>query len=398
MPNKTTLKEAIDILKRVHGDSVILVESTYVSRGCYATFMDRKYGEFVSQAHHVFSGLRHPDYSIQKQKNTCKRKGIERLKRDIFEKHNSLVKLIEESYINLTTMCIFEDSEYGKWKGLPITVKNGGRHPDYRKAVKAEKFSTPSNELKLKLFKIHGSTVDIYWDTFRGIRKKIRAVDKEYGEWWPTVASLLDGKRHKKRAFKEEQIKLEEIEKRLFRIHGNQVTIKKDTYCGSGSTATFIDIKYGEWKANVSNVIGRGSSHPKREAEKIKRTCLERYGVDSPNKVPEISLRKAKSQTKSEIKIHWKTGKDLICQASYEPKVVDYLNNNKIDFLWQAQTFTMPNGKTYRPDLLLLEQNIWIEIKGFFRKDALEKWNWFKTQFPTAELWNEPKLKEMKIL
>jgi hypothetical protein len=32
------------------------------------------------------------------------------------------------------------------------------------------------------------------------------------------------------------------------------------------------------------------------------------------------------------------------------------------------------------------------------RKDAQVKWDWFKTQFPTAELWNKEKLKEMGLL
>jgi hypothetical protein len=58
----------------------------------------------------------------------------------------------------------------------------------------------------------------------------------------------------------------------------------------------------------------------------------------------------------------------------------------------------MPNGKTYRPDLYLIDQGVWIEIKGYFRKDAQEKWDWFKSQFPNAELWDKKKLKEMRIL
>jgi len=70
----------------------------------------------------------------------------------------------------------------------------------------------------------------------------------------------------------------------------------------------------------------------------------------------------------------------------------------KIDYNWQPQIFTMPNGKTYRPDLYLPDSDVWIEIKGYFRKDAKIKWDWFHKEHPNSELWNEEKLKEMKIL
>ena len=88
----------------------------------------------------------------------------------------------------------------------------------------------------------------------------------------------------------------------------------------------------------------------------------------------------------------------MICVGGYEAKAVEYLNKNQINFEWQPQVFKMPNGKTYRPDLFLIDDQIWIEIKGWMRKDAQEKWDWFLVQFPTAELWDRKKLKEMQIL
>jgi hypothetical protein len=58
----------------------------------------------------------------------------------------------------------------------------------------------------------------------------------------------------------------------------------------------------------------------------------------------------------------------------------------------------MPDGRTYRPDLYLTKERKWIEIKGYFYDDAEEKWNWFHETYPNSELWNEKKLKEMRIL
>jgi len=79
-------------------------------------------------------------------------------------------------------------------------------------------------------------------------------------------------------------------------------------------------------------------------------------------------------------------------------KKFNYLNKNKIDFNWQPQVFLMPNDKTYTPDFYLPDQNLWIEIKGYFRKDALEKWEWFHKNYFNSELWNKEKLVKMKIL
>lgn len=129
-----------------------------------------------------------------------------------------------------------------------------------------------------------------------------------------------------------------------------------------------------------------------------KETCIDKYGVSSPMKNIEIAKKSALAQSTSYILYHWKTGEELICQASWEKLVVEYLNKNKINFRWQSKIFSMPNGKTYRPDLYLFSNKKWIEIKGYFRKDAKEKWEWFNKNHTNSELWGKIKLKEMGIL
>lgn len=95
---------------------------------------------------------------------------------------------------------------------------------------------------------------------------------------------------------------------------------------------------------------------------------------------------------------HWYTNDELVCVGSYEKRVVEYLNANKINFRWQPKTFTMPDGRTYRPDLYLFSNRKWIEIKGYFWDDAREKWEWFNKEKSNSELWNKKKLTEMEIL
>lgn len=93
--------------------------------------------------------------------------------------------------------------------------------------------------------------------------------------------------------------------------------------------------------------------------------------------------------------------------GSWESSVIDYLNNNKINYDWQPKTFNIPkevyltpkgNKATYRPDLFLIDEQKWVEIKGWFRDDSQIKWDWFKSEYPNSELWDQKKLKELRIL
>ena len=189
---------------------------------------------------------------------------------------------------------------------------------------------------------------------------------------------------------------MEEIEKRLFEVHGDNVILVRDSYIDISTKAIFIHKKYKEWKS-VPNSVLQGTSHPDDKLERMKRTLNERYGKDHPSQILEFSIKGARNSSKSTIKYHWKTGEELVCTASYECAVVDYLNEKGIDFLWQPQIFEMPSGKTYRPDAFLSEQDVWIEIKGYMHPKNQEKWDWFKSEYPTAQLWDKKKLHSMGI-
>jgi len=208
------------------------------------------------------------------------------------------------------------------------------------------------------------------------------------------------GHGHPRRANDGKRLTLSEYLLRMEK-YGNEFILDETTYVDMNTSARFIDTEHGEfWSLPRAEFIG----HPNRKQGKIKKTNLRRYGVEHLSQDPQHSLKIAKKLQNTTTKIHWKTNEELICQASYEPKVIDYLNSNKIDFLWQPKTFDLPyltkggNAATYRPDMFLIESNTWVEIKGWMRPESKPKWDWLKTQFPTAELWDKKKLKEMGIL
>jgi hypothetical protein len=150
------------------------------------------------------------------------------------------------------------------------------------------------------------------------------------------------------------------------------------------------------WHTSFNDII-RGHLCHECGKKRSKNTCLERYGVEYPMQDLVIGLRSSKGANNRYTKYHWKTGDKLICQGSYERDVVDYLNQEQINYKWQPRSFKTPLNSFYRPDFYDEDRDVWVEIKGWMREDAKVKWLWFKTLYPNAELWDDRKLKDMKI-
>jgi len=91
----------------------------------------------------------------------------------------------------------------------------------------------------------------------------------------------------------------------------------------------------------------------------------------------------------------------IFCQTSYEVAVVNWFNDNKIQFDWQIR-FKMPSGRSYIVDALIKSgtfANIYIEIKGWWRHESSrEKWKWFQENYKNSELWDHDKLIQLGIL
>ena len=154
-----------------------------------------------------------------------------------------------------------------------------------------------------------------------------------------------------------------------------------------------------KWSANWNN-LHSGSSCP--ECAKIQRakTNMIKYGVTNPTQNSLIRLKAAKSANKIQTINHWSSNKDILCQGSFELKVVKYFNKYKIPFESQSKTFVLSDGKTYTPDFHLSDLDIFVEVKGFFYEDAKNKFDLFCKEYPniTIEVWDKIKIKELENL
>lgn len=253
---------------------------------------------------------------------------------------------------------------------------------------------------------VHGDNVYIVENTYVNMLTKALFVDKDYGEWWALPNNIINNKTgHRERSNKLlhelHRMPLEEVKRRLQLVHGDAVTIVDETYVNSSSYCLFVDAEYGQWLSKPFDVIYKRHNHPKRALQLRRATWMSKYGVDSPFKVDAIQRKAFRGCKQTTIVRHWKTDAELLCRGSYEKAFVEWANVNRIDFEWQIP-FKMPDERTYWIDAKITSgqyEGLWIEIKGFFRNDAREKWEWFHRKHScNSQLWDEKKLKEVGIL
>lgn len=80
-------------------------------------------------------------------------------------------------------------------------------------------------------------------------------------------------------------------------------------------------------------------------------------------------------------------------RSSWEVAYARYCIINHIKYRYEPKAFPITyryKGKkkegTYRPDFYLPEQDLWIEIKGYWRDDAKAKFNAFKRQYKDIDI------------
>lgn len=387
------IEEVKEKIKKIHGNTLSIVENTYLRCNRKATFIDSIYGKWIVHPTHVIRGRIHPKRCKEKRRI----KLLKKIEKKLKKRYGDIITLDSTTFVKSTLKARFIDKEFGEFWSYSRSVLAGHTNKKRRNFNQY----IPIEEVKKRIFNKHGDNICIIESSYKGLSNKAIFIDKEFGKWITVVRNVVDGQgnptRGKESRAKKNQVSIKEIKKRIFSVHSDIITIDESTYKGISNKARFIHKIYGEWWTLPEGII-KGRSHPKNWLNKSKDTCLKKYGTSNPMQNIEIAKRSSRNMQKRIIKYHWKTNEELVCQSTWESKVVDYLNLNKIEYKWQSKIFIMPSNKTYRPDLYLINEDKWIEIKGYFRGDALEKWEWFHKKYLNSELWDKNKLKEIKIL
>lgn len=129
--------------------------------------------------------------------------------------------------------------------------------------------------------------------------------------------------------------------------------------------------------------------HPQREASRQCYSCS-------------MKERWASGGMKSAIACHrysyTKQGTLINFKSSWELAYAEFLDKNNTTWTYEP-IFPLSNGTSYLPDFELGDGTI-IEIKGYFRPDAIVKWNLFCTDYPLLQkkLLTKSELKLLAIL
>jgi len=213
---------------------------------------------------------------------------------------------------------------------------------------------------------LHSPEILLDKSTYVHTQIKCRFIDKDFGEFFAKPNNVLyrqDG-HPKKRIEKIKQTKRENLENMRFgrllvKTHvskNNRVywlclcDCGKEKIISAKSLKKKTTVSCGCFRSELNKV--RFSSENTAIIEKRKKTNLKKYGVEVPSQNKEIALKQAKKQNNSFVLLHWKTNEEVVCVGSYERKVVEYFNKNKIDFHWQI-LFNMPDSKTYTIDCFI---------------------------------------------
>ena len=246
-------------------------------------------------------------------------------------------------------------------------------------------------------------SVRIVPNTYKGLKQQCTFIDAELGEFQATPENVMvsiTGGHPQRVSLAKRTTKLarasSQIETRVREASGGRVTLI-GPYRGMRRKCLFLDADFGQFEAIVGNVIYSGTRHPNGAPQRRKEAFRARFGVDHHMQDTDQFLKYQESVRLRYIEKNWKTGEELSCIGTWEQKVVQWLNSQQINFRWQSQTFRLPTGKTYRPDLYLTDRDIWVEIKGLWRDESKAKWEWFHATFPNSELWDEERLHGLGI-
>ena len=134
-----TIEELKKRIKDIHGDTVLLDESTYIDFSSKCFFIDKDYGRWECLPNNVARGHGHKlrGKQIAKKKTTI---SIEDTKKEIYKLYGNTITLDESTFVNRHTKAKFIDIDYGEWWATPShVISDNSGHPARRNLKISEK-------------------------------------------------------------------------------------------------------------------------------------------------------------------------------------------------------------------------------------------------------------------
>ena len=113
-----------DKINSIHGNNILLIESTYRGRHIKAKFIDKDYGEWWSTPGNVLMGYGHKKRGY-KERSDGVRLSVDQIQNRLNELYNGLIQLKKESYTDTHKKALFIDKDYGEWETTSNSVLAG---------------------------------------------------------------------------------------------------------------------------------------------------------------------------------------------------------------------------------------------------------------------------------
>lgn len=147
-------------------------------------------------------------------------------------------------------------------------------------------------------------------------------------------------------------------------------------------------------KSNIGKNHRHFGKHRTEETKKkmsiAAKKRIKKYPYTLPTKNKhhtKETIEKMKKAAKGRLPNHIKRikYKNLQMRSTWEIKYAKYLDKQGIKWLYESKTFDLGNT-TYTPDFYLPETKEYIEIKGYWHNDALNKFLAFELLYPEIKI------------
>lgn len=88
--------------------------------------------------------------------------------------------------------------------------------------------------------------------------------------------------------------------------------------------------------------------------------------------------------------------KGYYLRSSWELEYAKYLDSKGVNWSYEPKRFTLSDGRTYTPDFYLIDEDKYIEIKGYWYEKAKQKFLQFREEHPEikiqvieSKIWNQ---------
>lgn len=193
---KLTLEQVKQEIVLCHGDTVHIVDDTYVSISRYASFVDCDYGTWTTLVYSVLNGCTHPHRAF-KRIGKLLTLSLDEIIEKIKEKHGDSVTLVRDTFVGRKVPAKFVDVEHGEYWAKPHHVANGnGRHPLRAKARSRLGRLTKVEDVAQRVYEKHGDKIKLCTETYVNMRARAKFVHIVHGEWWARPDVVLRGAGH----------------------------------------------------------------------------------------------------------------------------------------------------------------------------------------------------------